>query len=138
MKEIKVPSGAEVKLVYGGFQASMNLKKAISEALTSQGGLALKGLNKDADLSEAIPLILAIDSSEKVHDCIFECLKKSTYNKEKITKDTFDENEDMIQDYYPIAIACIKRNIRPLSPSLFSKLFDGQIEASLSNSLKQK
>jgi hypothetical protein len=136
MKEIKVPSGAEVKLAYGGFQASMNLKRAISEAVTSQGDL-LKGLDEDSNISEMIPLVLAADSSERVHDCIFECLKKSTYNKEKITKNTFDENEDMIQDYYPIVIACIKRNLSPFFPSLFSK-FEGQIEANLLNNLKQK
>ena len=89
----------------------------------------LKGINLDldltdlkhADLSALFEGALAVDSSEPVFAALFKCLLRCTYNGHKITLATF-EPEDARQDYYDIAVACVRVNLSPFFSRLSAML----------------
>lgn len=124
MRKIDVESGAEVVIREAPFRDAIALKNAIaSEAGNS--GLDVSNISGDTDMSELIaPLlkaVLSVDSSERVYDALFSCLKRCSYNGEKITEATFEPKEARA-DYYVIAFECAKENLSPFFEGLRSKL----------------
>lgn len=119
--ELKFDNGDEAVINIASIQNALSLKNAISKALLAQGvKLANIDLNNVDSLLDAI---LATDSDESVNKAIFNCLAKSTYNKEKITLDIF-EDENARENYYEIIINCLKINLTPFLKPLISKLKD--------------
>lgn len=108
-------TGVKVVINPCSFQDAFKLKSAIQKALLKSGVSIEQAL--DQDLSS---LILAIDSDEEIMKCMFECLKKSTYDGIKITMDTF-ENEEARGDLYDIFFQCLKVNIYPFFKPLLSR-----------------
>ena len=124
MTEIKLDSGAEAVIRPASFQDAMALRKAIvSELKNVDTDIDLDVQNIDgASLIEKLPkLVCAVDSSEKVEAALFACLRQCTRNGEKVTPQTFD-NPEAWEDYYPIAIECMKENLRPFIKGLVSSL----------------
>jgi len=134
--EFKTESGAEVIINMADFIESSRLRVAVLGAIKDSGveiskidiDKLLSGVKDDMGkavksgaLDSLIDMVISLDVSEKVNGEIFNCLKRSTYNGEKITKSTFN-SEDARGDYYHIVIACLKVNLAPFFKTLFSKL----------------
>lgn len=131
--EFKTASGSEVKINVADFITSMKLKKAVVEAVKESDAdvskIDLANLKMGA-IESILQIILTADSSDKVELAIFDCLKRCTYNSEKITREVF-EPIDARKDYYEIVIACLKVNLAPFFEPLFLKLNELQDKMTL-------
>ena len=96
--------------------SKVNIEKLLSGVKEDMGAAVKSGA-----LDSLLDMVISLDCSEKVNNEIFNCLKRSTYNSEKITRDTFNEPEAR-GDYYHIVIMCLKVNLTPFFKTLFSKL----------------
>ncbi len=132
MAEITVPSGAKVVIGEVSLEEALALQDEIDLALLPYNQSCTKAIKsyfammtsklengeidihlKDIYTLDGLPeMCLAVKSSKRVRDRMFDCLKRSTYNDQKITVSTFD-NVNARADYYPIFIACLKENILP-------------------------
>ena len=134
--EFTTESGAEVKINMADFIDSSRLRVAVLGAIKDSGveiskidiTKLLTGIKDDMGaavksgaLDSLLEVVISLDCSEKVNNEIFNCLKRSTYKGEKITKSTFDP-EDARGDYYHIVIMCLKVHLAPFFKTLFSKL----------------
>ena len=109
-------TGAKVVINPCSLMEAFMLKSAIQKALIGNG-IKLE----DAFETGISSIFLALDSSPEVFKCLFECLKKSTYNDVKITMETFDK-DDARQDLYEVFFYCLKVNIYPFFKPLLSRL----------------
>ena len=114
-------SSKKVKIGIASFEASMDLKDAIFTEMANAGikidATKLDINNMDFDVGQLAAAALKVDSSKLVRKALFDCLIKSTYDKEKITTATF-EDPAARADYYEIAFACIKENLAPFFSGL--------------------
>lgn len=106
---------AKVILNAAPLEDAFRLKAALQKALLSQN-INLQELT-DGDLFK---VMLALDSSPEVYNCMFDCLKKSSYNGIKITRETF-EPEETRGDLYEVFFYCLKVNVYPFFKSLLSR-----------------
>lgn len=123
-EEFKAASGADVMITAAPFQDAMALKNAIAKELAKTDlKLDIKklDLNANIDLNAIIGAVLVIDSSEAFNVALQKCLIRCTYNKQKVTYETF-EPEAARGDYYEIVAACLKANLQPFFKGLNSKL----------------
>lgn len=108
-------NGAKVVLAPCSFEDAFRLKSKIEKALLENGIKIEQAF--DEDLGQ---LVLVLDSSEEVFNCLFDCLRKSTYNDVRITKEIF-EDPDARADFYEIFFNCLKVNIYPFIKALLSR-----------------
>ena len=109
-------TGAKVVLNPCSLVDAFKLKASIQKSLL-KNNIKLEQAFEE-DLSN---VLMALDSSEEVFESMFECLKKSTYNGNRITFDTF-ESETSRQDLYEVFFYCLKVNIYPFFKPLLSRL----------------
>ena len=102
-------------------ESGVEISKVDIEKLLSGVKEAMGAAVKSGALDSLLDMVISLDCSDKVNNEIFNCLKRSTYNSEKITRDTFNEPEAR-GDYYHIVIMCLKVNLAPFFKTLFSKL----------------
>lgn len=133
MSEFTATSGASIKINPAPWADTMALKSAIGKELSSAGLSALgldlsKGVQQDIKISDLAQIVLAIDASPLVYKAVFGCLARCTYNGQRITEATF-EDENARQDYYEIVLECVKVNLAPFLKGLLLKLspFLGQV-----------
>lgn len=141
MKNFKTKNGVNVVINFNDFENSCKLKRLIEKELLKVNikGDSLKGLKENSSIKDLLNLeidssfinniknlFLAVDSSEEIHEQVFKCLEKSTYDHEKITKDTFN-NEQAIKDYEEVFIEGIIEFMRPFTSSLISFLTNNLI-----------
>lgn len=114
MIEFKSTSGAKIKINVADFEDAQNLKFAIQKALKAEG-FEMKDMSDilSADMWPIAKLAMAVDCSKEVNEALWPCLARCSRNGDKITKQTF-EPVDARQDYYEIAVSCIKENVGPL------------------------
>jgi hypothetical protein len=127
---MEVSSGAKVSINVADFDDALALKNAVAKEF-AQSGLELSNLKAsdlqnftEMDVNVLMPFLKAVaqfDSSPSVNAAIFACLSRSTYNSERITKETF-ENVEARADYYEIVFECLKVNLSPFFKGLVSKL----------------
>lgn len=115
-------TGTKVVINPADLDSAFKLKSSLIKSLKAA----------DIELADAFgeklfDAIMAIDSSKEVFDDIFNCLKKSTYNGIKITKDVF-EDESARSDIYEVFLYCLKVNVYPFFKSLLSQLSSNQEE----------
>ncbi len=119
MKEVQLPSGAILKITLSPFAVAKELFQAVSEEA--------KILKLNAEMEIDVNLIKDIVAtglaSKKIEACIWECMKKATYNGLKITDETF-EPEQARQDYLTVILEVAKENIMPFTKSLFAQYGD--------------
>jgi hypothetical protein len=125
MAELVGSAGAEIKMNIAPAKEAFALKHAIEKACADRG-LDLSKIDfgeKGSDVKELLPdivsIVLSVDSDSAVHDALFGCLARSTYNKEKIILSTFD-TADARGDYYVVTLECLKENILPFFSGLAS------------------
>lgn len=119
-KEIIAENGAVIKIDCASFDNAMSLKNSIVKELASSGidikafefnSIAQMEINPEL-VSSVIKSVLFVDCSVSFNDALFKCMERCTYNKEKITKATFEEVEAR-ENYYLVAFEVIKENISP-------------------------
>jgi hypothetical protein len=124
--EFKTNNGIKVIINAAPFEDAVTLKNAIISKLKFPKDIDIKGADflsklKEFDIAPFVETLMAIDSDAEVNKSLMKCLVRCSYDSEKITEKTF-ENEAAREDYYEIVFQCIKVNIYPFLKGLISKL----------------
>jgi hypothetical protein len=127
MKEIKLPSGAQLKITPSPFADAKALYQAVLE------DLRVLPISAGTDMASLYRDLFCIGfSSKKIEACLWECFKRCTYNAGngdlKIDKDTF-EPVSARDDYWTVCMEVAKENIHPFAKSLYAEY--GHILATL-------
>lgn len=121
--KVSLPSGAELEMTLAPFMEGERLFTATAECLKS---VKVDGNTDVQDLTSNINSLkdafLTCLTSQAMKDAILACLKRCTYNKQRITSwDVFD-NVEARQDYLAVCWEVVRFNLSPFTKSLFSKL----------------
>ena len=113
-----------VTISISSLENSFVLQDSILVSLKTSGfDVEGAGIDFEMNVSDILPSILSsglgILSSKEVRESLFSCFSRCTYNGEKITHKTF-ESEEAREDYYEVAMACVKVNCAPFFKSLLS------------------
>lgn len=148
--EFTTESGIKCVINGADFVSASRLKVAVLKAIKDSGvkiseidfTKLLSGVKDDMEsavksgaLDSLLEVVIELDCSKEVNEAIFDCLARSTYNGERIIRETF-EPEEARGDYYMIIIACLKRNLSPFFKTLISKL--QKLSPKIDDTQKQK
>lgn len=126
--KVSLPSGAELEMTLAPFLEGERLFSATAECLKGiklDGNAEMKDMV--GDLNGLKDMFLACLTSQAMKEAILACLKRCTYNKQRITSwDIFDDAKAR-EDYLAVCWEVVKFNLTPFTRSLFSKL-SGLIE----------
>lgn len=119
MKEIKLQSGAVLKITLSPFAESKALYQAILEEFKPIQ------ISSTSDMAELFKNMVCVGfSSKKIDSCLETCFKRCTYDSGKgdlkIDKDTFEPEENR-EDYIQVVLCVVKENITPFLKSLFAE-----------------
>lgn len=119
MKEIKLPSGAILKITLAPFSDAKALYQAFLEEIKN-----IEVSSKE-DFTSLFKNIICVGfSSKKIESCLEVCLKRCTYDYGKgdlkIDKDSFEPVENR-GDYMSVCIEVAKENILPFMKSLYAQ-----------------
>lgn len=122
-KKVSLPSGAELEITLAPFMEGERLFTATAECLKS---VKIDGKTDVKDLTSNINSLkdafLSCLTSQAMKDAILACLKRCTYNRQRITSwDVFD-GMNARQDYLAVCWEVVKFNLTPFTRSLISKL----------------
>lgn len=121
--KVSLPSGAELEMTLAPFMEGERLFSATAECLKS---VKLDG-NADmrdvvGDLNGLKDMFLTCLTSQSMKEAILACLKRCTYNKQRITSwDIFDDIKAR-EDYLMVCWEVVKFNLTPFTKNLFTKL----------------
>ncbi len=121
MKEVKLPSGAVLKLNPAPFADAKALYQAVLEEIK---GISMFSATEMVSVYKDI--FCAGFSSRKIEACLWECLKRCTYNNNsgsgdlKIDISTF-EPVSAREDYTTVCMEVAKENINPFVKSLYAE-----------------
>ena len=126
--KVSLPSGAELEMTLAPFMEGERLFSATAECLK---GIKVDGNADVQDLTSNLnslkDMFLSCLTSQAMKDAILACLKRCTYNKQRITSwDIFDDIRAR-EDYLAVCWEVVKFNLTPFMKSLTSKL-SGLIE----------
>jgi|SRR6185312_5167261 len=130
MKELKMPSGAILRILDIPFAEALALNEAVVEEL--------KGISFSSETEMGVlykDLFCVGFSSKKIKACLWECFKRCTYDSGKgplkIDHQTF-EKEDLRQDYAEVCMEVAKAAIAPFVKAHSQKFFQilGALQAS--------
>lgn len=116
MTKITLPSGLELQITPAPFADAKELYQAFLEELKQ---MKLDGAT-NIDHNFIKDLFCVGFSSKKIEDKIWKCLNRCTYDKSKITLDTF-ESEQARSDYFDILFEVAKVNVMPFTKNLYAK-----------------
>ena len=116
MKEVKLQSGKVLHITMAPFADSKALYQAILEEAK---GLSLDP-NAEIDANLFKDLFCTALSSKKIEECLWKCMERVTYNKLKVTQDTFEDVEAR-GDYIEACVEVAKENVFPFMKSLYAK-----------------
>lgn len=125
-------TGARIVINPCSLIEAFKLKSRIQKALLEKGFNVEKLFEQDI-----YSILFALDSSEDVFECLFECLKRSQYNDVAIKPDVFDDIKAR-EDLYEIFYNCLKVNLYPFFKKILSKLEIPAEVVDLKGNLKQK
>lgn len=127
MREIKLPSGAILKVNPAPFAVS----KALYQALLRE----LKGISigMNLEVTGMLKDIFCVGfSSKEVEACLWECFKRCTYNSGsgdlKIDDQTFEPVERR-DDYMKVCVEVARENTLPFAKSLYAEYLSAQAMA---------
>lgn len=121
-KEIETKLGATLVIRPADFEDAMHLQSVLLTNM-SKADMNMEigeGFSTD-NIAEFLPVLFKVGGSKEIHDAVFACLKKCTYDGNKITKALFDDFE-IRGDYYEILIECAKFNCSVFFANLLSGL----------------
>lgn len=115
MREVKLPSGATLKVKAAPFSDSKALYQAV---LKEMRGVELKSETRTMELYKN--LFCAGFSSKEIESTLVPCLERCTYNDHKIGPDTFEADKAR-EDYVTVCVEVAKENISPFLKSLYAE-----------------
>lgn len=120
--KIEGVNGAKIVINSAPFVDVMTLKSAIQKELANSNiklDVTNLSMESEIDIGSIIKVIMQIDSSKEFYESLFKCLNRCTYNDQKVTETLFD-NDDIREDYYTLAVECLKVNLKPFLKGLVS------------------
>lgn len=119
MEEIKLPSGATLKITLSPFA----IAKALYQAALTE--MRMVGITSNTDMTTIYKEIFCVGfSSPEIEKCLWECFKRCTYNSGKgelrINDQTF-EPESAREDYLSVCMEVAKANILPFMKNLYAE-----------------
>lgn len=121
-EKVSLPSGAELEMTLAPFMEGERLFSATAECLK---GVKVDGNADVSDLTSNLnslkDMFLSCLTSQAMKEAILACLKRCTYNKQRITSwDIFDDIQAR-EDYLAVCWEVVKFNLTPFTKSLISK-----------------
>lgn len=121
-EKVSLPSGAELEMTLAPFMEGERLFSATAECLK---GVKVDGNADVSDLTSNLnslkDMFLSCLTSQTMKEAILACLKRCTYNKQRITSwDIFDDINAR-EDYLAVCWEVVKFNLTPFTKSLISK-----------------
>lgn len=116
-KEVKLISGATLNITLASFSEGHNLFKSFSKELEQAN------LDPNGDLFNPLAiknLFCRLSWSDEFQNCLWECMKRATYNKEKITPDLFEDAKKR-EDFIEVCTEVGAFNLAPFMKSLYAK-----------------
>ena len=127
--KVSLPSGAELEITLAPFMEGERLFSATAECLKSvkiDGNIDVE--NFASNINSMKDAFLSCLTSLDMKEAILACLKRCTYNKQRITSFEIFESVEARQDYLMVCWEVCKFNLAPFTKSLFSKL-SGLVES---------
>jgi hypothetical protein len=119
--KVSLPSGAELEMTLAPFLEGERLFSATAECLKT---VKMEGLNTE-DLSASFEslksAVLSCITSKELKEALLACLKRCTYNGQRITSWDIFEDVNAREDYLSVCWEVVKFNLTPFTKSLFSK-----------------
>lgn len=113
-RSVVLPSGAILKIMPASFAASKGLYQALLAELQTVQILS------SVEIPSIIKDVFCIGfSSPTIERCLWECIKRCTYNDAKITQETFEPVEARA-DYTKVCSEVTLDNVSPFLKSLFA------------------
>lgn len=112
---LTLKSGSILEVGIASFSAGTRLMKTVAKELALVNfDLNLSSFSElsGQDVNVLKNAVFQLMQSDSLEAALMECAKKSTYNGEKITAQTF-EPENARQDYLPVAWEVMKANLAP-------------------------
>lgn len=135
MREVKLPSGAILKITPAPFADARALYQAVMEEAK---GLKLDP-NADVDVNLYKDLFCVGLTSKKIESALWDCFKRCTYDSGagdlKITTDSFEPVERR-DDYLTVCFEVAKENVQPFMKSLYAQY--SQILGTVQNALASR
>ncbi len=111
------------------FKNAINLKKSAIKCLQDAEIIKdigdLSNINIAAMLDKFVDILLNAEISDDFERALFECLQvcyiEDNGIKNKITRELFDEQPELREDYYEIVSKCVEVNLRPFFKSLITE-----------------
>ena len=120
--KVSLPSGAVLEMTLAPFLEGEKLFSATAECLKA---VSLDGNFDTEDLSSSFNglknAILACLTSRELKDALLACMKRCTYNGQRITSWDIFEDVNAREDYLTVCWEVVKFNLTPFTKSLFSK-----------------
>lgn len=114
--EVTLPSGAILKITLAPFKDARNLYQAILE----EAKVLKLDPNAEVDVNLYKDLFCLGLSSKKIEAALWECMKRATYNGNRIAEDVFEPIEAR-DDYMAVCFEVAKANILPFTKSLYAQ-----------------
>ena len=119
--KVSLPSGAELEMTLAPFLEGEKLFSATAECLKT---VKVDGLNTE-DLTTSFEslknAVLSCVTSKELKDSLLACLKRCTYNGQRITSWDIFEDIKAREDYLSVCWEVVKFNLTPFTKNLFSK-----------------
>lgn len=119
MKEVKLPSGAVLKITPSPFAVSKALYQAV---LREAKGISVSAKTELGNVFK--DLFCTGFSSPEIEVCLWKCFERCTYNSGngdiKIDENTF-EPVNAREDYTPVCMEVARENILPFGKSLYAE-----------------
>lgn len=119
-KKVSLPSGAELEMTLAPFLEGRKLLAAVSGCI--------KSVKVDAELGDVSNLnslkdvFLSCLTSKEVEDALLGCLKRCTYNGQRITSWDIFEDLKAREDYMTVCVEVSKFNLAPFTKNLLQLL----------------
>lgn len=119
-KKVSLPSGAVLEMTMAPFLEGRRLLGAVSTCI--------KSVKVDTDLGQASNLnslkdvFLSCLTSKEVEDAILLCLKRCTYNGQRIASWDIFEDVNAREDYMSVCVEVCKFNLAPFTKNLLQLL----------------
>lgn len=122
-KKVSLPSGAELEITLAPFMEGERLFSATAECLKKVNVDAQTQVDDlTANLNGLKNALLECLTSHNFKESLLACLKRCTYNKQRVTSwDIFDDINAR-EDYLVVCWEVVKFNLTPFTKNLFSKL----------------
>lgn len=119
--KVSLPSGAVLEMTLAPFLEGEKLFSATAECLKSVKADGLNTEDITASFDSLKNAVLACITSKDLKEALLVCLKRCTYNGQRITSWDIFEDINAREDYLSVCWEVVKFNLTPFTKNLFSK-----------------